>query len=270
MSNQSLPIVSICDGVATTLSTDVASFFGKRHDNVISAIEKIIETLPPSRLLNFKETEVSRESPVQKGTFIKSKAYRLTRDGFTFLAMGFTGKKAQEFKWAYIDAFNAMENELRGACALKITNTITPAQQLLIRQTVAMRAKSDARYYREIYRAIHVRFQISRYDQLLQTDLNECLKFIESFNIDDLPKEGVVLSLDQVERILDFIYYWRYLFKPELNMIYDLLRSLNSPKMARFAEVINNMNLPLLEKTFAKQGYFVELPQKYLDDYITR
>ena len=269
MSNQSLPIVTICDGVATTLSTDVASFFGKRHSDVIRSIENITKSVTPDRLRNFAETVVNRENP-SGGEPIQSKAYRLTRDGFTFLAMGFTGKKAQEFKWSYIDAFNAMENELRGAYALKIANTITPAQQLLIRQTVAMRAKSDARYYREIYRAIHVRFQISRYDQLLQTDLNECLKFIENFNIDDLPKEGVVLSLDQVERILDFIYYWRYLFKPELNMIYDLLRSLNSPKMARFAEVINNMNLPLLEKTFAKQGYFVELPQKYLDDYITR
>ena len=38
--------------------------------------------------------------------------YTLTRDGFVMLAMGFTGQRAKEFKWAYIDAFNAMEAEL--------------------------------------------------------------------------------------------------------------------------------------------------------------
>ena len=40
--------------------------------------------------------------------------YYITRDGFTFLAMGFTGKIAAKFKEAYINAFNEMENKLRG------------------------------------------------------------------------------------------------------------------------------------------------------------
>ena len=35
--------------------------------------------------------------------------YLMNRDGFTFLAMGFTGKKADAWKWKYIDAFNTME-----------------------------------------------------------------------------------------------------------------------------------------------------------------
>jgi Rha family phage regulatory protein len=42
-------------------------------------------------------------------------AYRITRDGFTLLAMGFTGKRALAFKLAYIEAFNKMEAALRGA-----------------------------------------------------------------------------------------------------------------------------------------------------------
>ena len=94
----SAPIVTLVDDIPTTLSTDVAAYFGKRHNNVLGAIEKIIETLPQDRLLNFQQTEVERESPLQPGTKIKSKAYRLTRDGFTFLAMGFTGTK-RSFSW---------------------------------------------------------------------------------------------------------------------------------------------------------------------------
>ena len=266
MSNQSLPIVTICDGVATTLSIDVASFFGKRHDAVIRSIENIISTLPESRLHNFVETEVSRESPVQKGTFIKSKAYRLTRDGFTFLAMGFTGKKAQEFKWAYIDAFNAMENELRGAYALKIANTVTPAQQLLIRQCVADRARNDSKGYRDIYRAIHNRFQIARYDQLPQTELNECLKFIQEVDVICLPRDVLMLTPREAECISQFVYYWRYLFKPELQMILNLLRVVDSPKASRFSEMLTNMNLLLLERLLDEQGFPVYYNKELLED----
>ena len=110
---QNTPVVTVVDGNVTTLSTDVAIFFEKNHRDVVRAIEKVLETCPPACVRNFAQTEVSRESPLKKGTFIKSKAYRLTRDGFTFLAMGFTGARAQEFKWAYIDAFNKMEAALR-------------------------------------------------------------------------------------------------------------------------------------------------------------
>ena len=48
-----------------------------------------------------------RENP-SGGAMIQSASYRITRDGFTLLAMGFTGKKALQFKVGYIAAFNAM------------------------------------------------------------------------------------------------------------------------------------------------------------------
>lgn len=138
MSNQNAPVVTISDGVVTTLSSDVATFFEKRHDNVLGAIEKIIANLPQERLLNFKETVVTRANPSGGGP-IQSKAYRLTRDGFTFLAMGFTGKKAQAFKWAYIDAFNHMEATLK-AQAIPL-ETITSDEQYRLQKAVAKRAQ---------------------------------------------------------------------------------------------------------------------------------
>jgi RecG-like helicase len=52
------------------------------------------------------------ENPKCKGNFIKQPCFTITRDGFTFLAMGFTGKKAAQFKEAYINAFNQMEQAL--------------------------------------------------------------------------------------------------------------------------------------------------------------
>lgn len=105
------PIVEIVDGIPTVLSTNVAAVFEKRNDNVIRDIEEILSTLPENRKDNFIETQIERPSNLGRGT-VKSKAYRLTRDGFTFLVMGYTGEKAARFKWAYIDEFNRQQAPL--------------------------------------------------------------------------------------------------------------------------------------------------------------
>jgi len=107
------PVVEIHDGKAITLSIEVARVFGKRHDNVMDSIRHLRSDMPADRLLNFEETVITRPNP-SGGEPIKSPAYHLTRDGFTLLAMGFTGKRALAFKLAYIDAFNRMEAELSG------------------------------------------------------------------------------------------------------------------------------------------------------------
>jgi len=105
------PVVQIENGQAITLSTEVARVFDKQHKNVLQAIENLLVDLPTDSRLNFQQTEISRPSPLN-GEPIKSPAYHLTRDGFTLLAMGFTGKRALAFKLAYIDAFNKMEAAL--------------------------------------------------------------------------------------------------------------------------------------------------------------
>lgn len=125
----SAPIVTLVDDIPTTLSTDVATYFGKRHDVVLRAIEKIAESLPKDRLHNFAETVVERPNP-SGGDPIQSKAYRLTRDGFTFLAMGFTGAKAQAFKWSYIDAFNKLEASTLRASAKPLLGVESPAVEV--------------------------------------------------------------------------------------------------------------------------------------------
>jgi Rha family phage regulatory protein len=99
-------IAAIGDNLTTT-SQQVAAVFGKRHDDVLKRIRILVGELPEDRLGYFAETVEVRANP-SGGAAIPSIGYRITRDGFTLLAMGFTGKKALEFKLAYIDAFNAM------------------------------------------------------------------------------------------------------------------------------------------------------------------
>ncbi len=101
-------------------SLDVAKVFGKRHDHVLRDIENILNDLreigTSQDLLNFGETyrntEIRGFGKV-KGKTRKDRCYNLTRDGFSLLAMGFTGKKALQFKIAFINAFNEMENIIR-------------------------------------------------------------------------------------------------------------------------------------------------------------
>ena len=105
------PAITIVEGKPTTLSTDMARHFGKRHDNVMQTISALRAQVPSEHLLDFQEVSVEVEAG--QGAKVSYPAYRLTRDGFTLLAMGFTGKKALAFKLAYIAAFNRMEAELQ-------------------------------------------------------------------------------------------------------------------------------------------------------------
>ncbi len=98
--------VTLDAGRPTTTSLVVAEVFGKRHDNVIKAIRSL-DCSADFALLNFEEC-------TRKGSNNKPEPfYRMTRDGFTFLCMGFTGKEAARWKEAYIAAFNRMEAELQ-------------------------------------------------------------------------------------------------------------------------------------------------------------
>ncbi len=104
------PELTIIDGHVTTSSLDVARHFGKRHHHVLRAIRDLIAQLPADHATNFEAMVV--EVDIGSGATRSDPAYRLTRDGFTLLAMGFTGARALEFKLAYLDAFNRMEAEL--------------------------------------------------------------------------------------------------------------------------------------------------------------
>ena len=85
----------------------VAEFFEKRHDHVIRDIRKI--TAPKSGLSdNFIHSNFKADS-YRDSTGRKLPCYFMTRDGFTMLAMGYSGQKAMKFKELYIRRFNEME-----------------------------------------------------------------------------------------------------------------------------------------------------------------
>lgn len=197
-----MPVVSVVNNQVTALSTDVARFFGKRHDAVIRDIKNLCSILPSDRLHNFVETVVTRENP-SGGAPIKSKVYRMTRDGFTLLVMGWTGEKALQFKLAWLDAFNRMEEQLRKqqTFAEQDNALISNEQQYelssrVMRKTHALFGNKN---YSFVYRALKRRFRIPRYTCLLQRDFEAALAFVDGlkvsdFNVPDVKEREVPLQ----------------------------------------------------------------------------
>ncbi|AKH89025.2 Rha family phage regulatory protein [Edwardsiella tarda] len=109
------PEITVINGQAVTSSLAIADYFLKRHDDVLKKI-RTLECSPDFRARNFAGTSLTVNQP--NGGIRKLPCYQITRDGFAFLTMGFTGKRAARFKEAYITAFNQMERALNGTPAL--------------------------------------------------------------------------------------------------------------------------------------------------------
>lgn len=131
-------ILSTQNGEPVASSRDVAKRFGKEHKDVLRAIKSITAQ-------NCAVTQMFYQSEYTAGTGKKYPMYLMNRDGFSLLAMGFTGKEAMQWKLKYIEAFNQMEQAalctalVAGICmdskdpAETIINIMTAAADLMDR-----------------------------------------------------------------------------------------------------------------------------------------
>lgn len=108
--DQELSLVAVENEHAVTTSLRVAEVFGKRHADVLRAV-KSLDCSEDFRERNF--ALILKISDLGNGRTRKDPMYSITRDGFMFLVMGFTGKTAAKWKEAYIKAFNEMEAKIR-------------------------------------------------------------------------------------------------------------------------------------------------------------
>ena len=113
-------ILSTQNGEPVASSREVAKRFGKNHRDVLRAIEDILEGV---RKIAQTPKDITAQNCAVTQMFFKSEythpqnhqkypMYLMNRDGFSLLAMGFTGKEAVQWKLKYIEAFNQMEKQL--------------------------------------------------------------------------------------------------------------------------------------------------------------
>lgn len=99
------------NGQVLTNSLLVAEKFGKRHADVVRAIENSLTKGSESTNAKLRSSFVLSNYIDNKGE--ERPMYIMDRDGFSVIAMGFTGDKAMDFKVEFISAFNAMEKKLK-------------------------------------------------------------------------------------------------------------------------------------------------------------
>ncbi|WP_086989700.1 Rha family transcriptional regulator [Levilactobacillus brevis] len=99
-------LVIMKDKQAVTSSLQVAESFNKNHQHVLRSIDGLKKDVS-----NFGQMFIETNLPDSYGR--NRRGYYMNRDGFTLLAMGFTGSKALQFKLQYIDAFNEMEQQVK-------------------------------------------------------------------------------------------------------------------------------------------------------------
>lgn len=199
----------------------------------------------------------------------------VNESGLYALIFGSKLESAKRFKrWVTSEVLPAIRKTGR----YEAPTTITPAEQRAIQREVAIRAHKTSSNYRTIYRAIKARYQIARYDQLPRTQLEDCLDFIREVELDvpevphttspdggcphcglhPLPAGSIVLSAREAENLRTFVYYWRYLFREDLETVLKLMRLLQSPFAPRFYEAVTSMNIGSIEALLERNGYSVK------------
>lgn len=136
-------LVYLKNNAAVCDSLQVAEKFGKRHDNVLQAIDSLRETL--LKIEEHSELFCVSRRKADDGQY--HRMYLMNRDGFSLLVMGFTGKDALAWKLQYIKAFNQMEKLIRekGTAAYRISDQ----EERMTRRTETDTIKEFVEYAKE-------------------------------------------------------------------------------------------------------------------------
>ena len=185
----------------------------------------------------------------------------VNESGLYALIFGSKLESAKRFKrWVTSEVLPAIRKTGR----YEAPTTLTTEELYEIRKAVKSRAKNSSIHYQTIYNALYDYFKIASYKDLTKGQLQAALTFIHTCELKpqltqpEIPEGALVLEGFEAERIAHFVYYWRYLFRPDLELILRLLQTVNSPKAAQFYEAVTELHLPLLEMTLEKHGYSIK------------
>lgn len=205
-------------------SRDVAETFEKEHKEVIRSIEGQKDANGKTKHIGLIEQlqqggEIHLENYFILSEYIgenrrKYKEYLMTRDGFTLLAMGFTGEKAMKFKLAYIKQFNTMEELLKGKLierekGIAVKQSLTKALQQS-KENERMHGHAYSTYTNCIYKVLfgmnakqlRERYGIGKKENLRDNFSEEELKAVQSM---ECLVSGLVDCGWSYDKVKDFI-----------------------------------------------------------------
>lgn len=187
----------------------------------------------------------------------------VTESGLYALIFGSKLESAKRFKrWVTSEVLPAIRRT--GRYETDQSALITTTEQYEIRKAIKSRAKNSSVHYQTVYNALYDYFKIASYKDLRHDQMKAALALIETCTLKPqlsapaIPEGSIVIDEAMAEKIVVFIYYWRYLFRDDLNLFLALLRRVKSPLAAHFWEAVNDLGLGFMEEALAKQGYSVK------------
>lgn len=256
----------VVEGRPVTSSRIVAEYFGKQHHHVVRDIRTLISQKPDlERNANFGEC--SETINLANGATRQVPFFWMDRKGFSLLAMGFTGAKALDFKCAFYDQFERMEEALRAPSDQSAL--ITTTEQYEIRKAIKARAKNSSVHYQTVYNALYDYFKIASYKDLRHDQMKAALALIETCTLKPqlpaptLAEGSIILSAQEAEALLTFIYYARFLFLNVFSKIYGILRIMDSPFAGKFWDAFNEVPWWRILDILAKHGLDINDMQCY-------
>lgn len=188
----------------------------------------------------------------------------VTESGLYALIFGSKLESAKRFKrWVTSEVLPAIRKNGHYEVATA-SNTLSSEEQYEIRKAIKSRAKNSSVHYQTVYNALYDYFKIASYKDLRHDQMKAALALIETCTLKPqlpapkIPEGSIVIDEAMAKRIVVFIYYWRYLFRDDLNLFLALLRRVKSPLAPHFWEAVNDLGLGFMEEALAKQGYSVK------------
>lgn len=141
------------------------------------------------------------------------------------------------------------------------SNTLSSEEQYEIRKAVKSRAKNSSIHYQTIYNALYDYFKIASYKDLRHDQMKAALTLIETCTLKPqlsaptLAEGSVILSAQEAEALLTFIYYVRFLFADVFGKLDGLLRIVDSPLAGRFWDAFHEVSWGRILEILAKHGH---------------
>ena len=184
----------------------------------------------------------------------------VTESGLYALIFGSKLDTAKRFKrWVTSEVLPAIRRTGRYETAQSAQ--ISTSEQYEIRKAIKARAKNSSVHYQTVYNALYDYFKIASYKDLRHDQMKAALALIETCTLKPqlpaptLAEGSVILSAQEAEALLTFIYYVRFLFADVFGKLDGLLRIVDSPLAGSFWDAFHEVSWGRILEILAKHGH---------------
>ena len=185
----------------------------------------------------------------------------VNESGLYALIFGSKLESAKRFKrWVTSEVLPAIRKNGHYEVATA-SNTLSSEEQYEIRKAIKSRAKNSSVHYQTVYNALYDYFKIASYKDLRHDQMKAALALIETCTLKPqlpaptLAEGSVILSAQEAEALLTFIYYVRFLFADVFGKLDGLLRIVDSPLAGSFWDAFHEVSWGRILEILAKHGH---------------